>query len=132
MFLVLGCGEGKEDSFALMVEKAPAHIPALLGGMNCSAGIGRLFTAAVGATQSPRGPGSASSSWSTGHVGYGGSRKLAQRFEYKEGSGAGFAKLHPDHTPTGDQFLEMLEGVSGVTDIEWQTFKPSQGNHGNH
>jgi hypothetical protein len=71
-------------------------------------------------------PGSASLSGS--HMAYGGSRKWSDRWEYNEGCGAGFAELHPDYRPTGEQFFQMLQRVPGVTLVEWQTSKAAQGN----
>ena len=74
------------------------------------------------------GPGSASLQGMPRHMQYGGSRGLAQRWEYDEGSGAGFVELHPRHTPTDEEFFKMLQQVSGVTHVEWQSSKTSQNN----
>ena len=74
------------------------------------------------------GSGSASLQGMPEHMQYGGSRGLAQRFEYDEGSGAGFAELHPRHRPTGKEFFKMLQKVSGVTHVEWHSSKTSQNN----
>jgi len=71
------------------------------------------------------GPGSASLH---GHMAYGGSRKEKNRWEYSEGAGAGFAELDKDHTPTEEEFFEMLQRVPGVAHVEWQSSKTSQGN----
>ena len=62
------------------------------------------------------------------HMAYGGSRSQAQRWEYSEGSGAGFVELHPRHTPTDEEFFKMLQQVAGVTRVEWQSSKTSQNN----
>ena len=79
-------------------------------------------------SQSSDGPGSASLQGMPVHMAYGGSRSLAQRWEYSEGSGAGFVELHPRHTPTDEEFFKMLQQVSGVTHVEWQSSKTSQNN----
>ena len=63
-----------------------------------------------------------------GHMAYDGSRKEAARWEYSEETGAAFAELHPDHTPTDEEFFKMLQQVPGVTHVEWNTSKTSQGN----
>ena len=59
---------------------------------------------------------------------YDGSRKEAARWEYSEETGAGFAELHPDHTPTDEEFFNMLQQVPDVTHVEWNSSKTSQGN----
>ena len=79
--------------------------------------------------QESEGPGSASL---TGHMAYGGSRQLATRWEYSESSGAGFAELHHDHTPTGADFFKMLQQVPGVTHVQWHISKTEPGNVGDH
>ena len=63
---------------------------------------------------------------------YGGSRRLKQRFEYGPKSKAAFVELHPSFMPTPEEFKAHLEAVPGVTKVDWQTSKPSQGNVGNH
>ena len=93
----------------------------------------RIFSDAVGKiSQHPPGPGSASLDAMhkslKGHMAYGGSRQEAVRWEYSKGAGAGFAELHKDHIPTGEDFFQMLQQVPGVTHVEWNTSKTSQGN----
>ena len=63
---------------------------------------------------------------------YGGSRQLANRWEYAEGAGAGFVELNPKYTPTSDEFFQMLKSVPGITDVRWNSTKTSQRNVGRH
>ena len=63
---------------------------------------------------------------------YGGSRRVKQRFEYGPDSKAAFVELHPSFMPTPEEFKAHLEAVPGVTKVDWQTSKRSQGNVGNH
>ena len=56
------------------------------------------------------GPGSASSA----RAGYEGSRKVRQRFEYSQASGAGFVELAPEFVVTGEQFFKQLKAVPGI------------------
>ena len=65
-------------------------------------------------------------------VPYTGSRKVKQRFEYDQESKSAFVELHPSFMPTPEEFKAQLEAVAGVTKVDWQTTKPSQGNVGNH
>jgi len=64
------------------------------------------------------GPGSASSagpgSASSARAGYEGSRKVRQRFEYSQASGAGFVELAPEFVVTGEQFFKQLKAVPGI------------------
>ena len=62
---------------------------------------------------------------------YNGSRKQAHRWEYSQKSGAGFAELAPDKVPTEEEFFEMLRQVPGVTRVEWNSTKTSQGTPSN-
>ena len=62
------------------------------------------------------GPNSASSNPYTG------GRKVHRRYEYAEGSGAGFIEFSPDHVPTDEQFFEMLARVTGNIRIAWKPF----------
>ena len=90
----------------------------------------RLFQQAVqDATSSAHGPASGSQG---DDAPYGGSRRLKQRFEYGPNSKAAFVELHPSFMPTPEEFKAHLEAVPGVTKVDWQTTKTSQGNVGNH
>jgi len=90
----------------------------------------RLFQQAVqDATSSANRPASGSQG---GDAAYGGSRRVKQRFEYDHKSRAAFVELHPSFMPTPEEFKAHLAAVPGVTKVDWQTTKPSQGNVGNH
>ena len=90
----------------------------------------RIFQQAVQhATSSAHWPASGSQG---GDAPYGGSRSVKQRFEYSRESKAAFVELHPSFMPTPEEFKAHLEAVPGVTKVDWQTSKRSQGNVGNH
>ena len=90
----------------------------------------RIFQQAVqDATSSAHWPASGSQG---GDASYGGSRSVKQRFEYSRESKAAFVELHPSFMPTPEEFKAHLEAVPGVTKVDWQTSKRSQGNVGNH
>ena len=56
---------------------------------------------------------------------YPGSRRLRQRFKYKDGSRS---ELVPSWRPSPEQFKAYLAEVPGVVRVEWNTSKGSQGN----
>ena len=75
-------------------------------------------------------PGSASS-----HIGYGGSRKLNQRFEYSADSQAGFVELSPEHRWKSSLFLHaarpycefyVQEGFKAADEGEAEFFQSLQ------
>ena len=95
----------------------------LLPGTACTTRSFQMLGSAV-----VSGPGTASP-----HIYYGGSRRLHQRWEYDEGSGAGMCELAwRQHPLTGEQFFDMLRNVAGVTGVRWKKSKGSQGNGGDH
>ena len=67
---------------------------------------------------------------------YAGSRRLKQRFEYRENSRSAFVELHrfwyPPKEEGPQEFKRLLEAVPGVERVEWQTTKASQGDVGKH
>ena len=67
------------------------------------------------------GPGSASLQGMAVHMAYGGSRSLAQRYEYDEGSGAGFVELHPRHKLTGQELRRTTNATQGILDLVSQS-----------
>ena len=76
-------------------------------------------------TLGPPGPGSASPGGE-----YGGSRQLAQRFEYSGNSRAGFVELAPAHVMTAQELFAALQAVPEVEHVEWQLAKSAQRNCG--
>ena len=90
----------------------------------------RIFQQAVqDATSSAHRPASGSQG---DDASYGGSRRQKQRFEYASKTKAAFVELHPLFMPTPEEFKKHFEAVPGVTKVDWQTSKASQGNVGNH
>ena len=65
-------------------------------------------------------------------VNYGGSRRLTQRFEYSENSGAASVERIPSWTPLPEEFKRFLEAVPLVVEVNWHSSKTSQKNVGNH
>ena len=63
---------------------------------------------------------------------YSGSRKVNQRYEYRENSWCGFVELQPSFVPTPEEFLELLQRVPDVATVTWQSTKASQRNVGDH
>ena len=63
---------------------------------------------------------------------YGGSRKLAQRFAYKDGSSAGFVELSPMHVWEGADLYKALSADPAVSFLQYNSTKASQGNRGDH
>ena len=67
---------------------------------------------------------------------YGGSRRLKQRFEYRENSRSAFVELHRSWYPPKEEgpqeFKAWLEAVPGVERVEWQNGKASQRTVGDH
>ena len=59
---------------------------------------------------------------------YPGSRRLRQRFKYKDGSRSAFVELVTSWKPSPEQFKANLAEVPGVVRVEWNTSKESQGN----
>ena len=73
-------------------------------------------------------PGSASG------TGYGGSRKLKQRYQYNQKTMAGFIELSPNYVLTVEQFRQSLTAVAGVERVidHPKGTKEEQGNRGDH
>ena len=117
------CVDGWMDEWMYLRMFKPKHSGAFPQASPTSVSMGKRKK-----SRSSHGPGSASLQGMPEHMQYGGSRGLAQRYEYDEGSGAGFVELHPRHKPTGQEFFKMLQEVSGVTHVEWQSSKTSQNN----
>ena len=66
------------------------------------------------------------------HMFYGGSRKLAQRYQYSYAAKAAFVELSPSQQPTAQELYDQLSKVPGIKEVKWQSSKNSQGNAGNH
>ena len=86
-----------------------------------------IFDMAMTGATSSSGPASGSHH---DHALYGGSCKWNMRYEYNEDSPAAFVELYPSWIPTIEEFKDVLKKVPGVTMVEWQTTKVSQGKCG--
>ena len=76
---------------------------------------------ASSAARGPPRPGSASPGGE-----HGGSRQLAQRFEYSGNSKAGFVERAPTHVMTGQDMFTALQTVPEVEHVEWQLPKSAR------
>ncbi|CAK0889497.1 unnamed protein product [Prorocentrum cordatum] len=63
---------------------------------------------------------------------YAGSRRLAQRYEYKGTSFSGMVELHPQRLLTREEFKTNLLAAPGVLKVVDKSSKTSQGNRGDH
>ncbi|CAK0844998.1 unnamed protein product [Prorocentrum cordatum] len=63
---------------------------------------------------------------------YAGSRRLAQRYEYKGTSFSGIVELHPQRLLTREGFKTNLLAAPGVLKVVDKSSKSSQGNRGDH
>ncbi|CAK0808294.1 unnamed protein product [Prorocentrum cordatum] len=63
---------------------------------------------------------------------YAGSRRLAQRYEYKGTSFLGMVELHPQRLLTREEFKTNLLAAPGVLKVVDTSSKTSQGNRGDH
>ncbi|CAK0810847.1 unnamed protein product, partial [Prorocentrum cordatum] len=63
---------------------------------------------------------------------YAGSRRLAQRYEYKGTSFSGMVELHPQRLLTREEFKTNLLAAPGVPKVLDKSSKTSQGNRGDH
>ena len=87
----------------------------------------RIFDIAMTRATSSIGPASGNQH---DHALYGGSRRWNMRYGYNEDSPAAIVELYPSWIPTIEEFKDVLKKVPGVTMVEWQTTKVSQGNVG--
>ncbi|CAK0842179.1 unnamed protein product, partial [Prorocentrum cordatum] len=63
---------------------------------------------------------------------YAGSRRLAQRYEYKGTSFSGMVDIHPERLLTREEFKTNLLAAPGVLKVVDKNSKTSQGNRGDH